>query len=305
MRATVLPKYGDPELLTVAELAMPSPGPGQILVRTAASAVNPVDIEVRSGRAAANVNQPFPLVLGWDLAGTVVDLGEGTDRFAVGDRVVAMSAQMATGVGTHAEYVALDSALAAPAPEGVELTHAAALPLAGLTADQALELLAPEPGSTLLITGAVGAVGGFAVQLAVARGVTVLALVRPSDTVAVRALGAHTVLTDDEPLPAGIADALLDTAGLPGAIAAVKDGGQAVSIVPTAAPGPERGITVRMSFVEQDGERLDRLGRLVEKGVLTLRIADSVGLSGVGAAHRRLAAGGTRGKLLVVPALDD
>lgn len=301
MRATVLPEYGGPELLVVAELPVPEPGPGQILVRTAASAVNPVDLEVRSGSAAEHIRHPFPMVLGWDLAGTVAGVGEGTGRFAVGDEVVAMSAQMATGVGTHAEYVALDAALAAPAPAGVDLVHAAALPLAGLTADQALELLAPEPGSTLLVTGAVGAVGGFAVQLAAARGVRVLAHVRPGDEESARALGAETVITSDRPVSAGVADALLETAGLPGTLAAVRDGGRAVSIVPTAAPAAERGIDVRMSFVEQDGERLARLSRLVEDGVLTLRVGGVHGLDGVGAAHRLLAAGGTRGKLLITP----
>ncbi|WP_069885823.1 NADP-dependent oxidoreductase [Streptomyces luteocolor] len=301
MRASVLHRYGGPEELTVAELPRPVPGPGQILVRAAASAVNPVDIEVRSGQAAAHVSHPFPMVLGWDLSGTVEECGSGVTRFAVGDPIVAMSAQMATGVGTHAEYVALDAALAAPAPRGVDLVEAAALPLAGLTADQALELLAPEPGSTLLVTGAVGAVGGFAVQLAAERGVKVLALARPSDVEAAKALGAHEVFTAERPVPHGAADLLLETAGQPGAVDGVRDGGRAVSIVPTAAPKAERGIDVRMSFVEQDGDRLARLSRLVSESVLTLRVGEVFSLAGVAEAHRRLAAGGSRGKLLIAP----
>ncbi|MEU7580461.1 NADP-dependent oxidoreductase [Streptomyces sp. NPDC041068] len=299
MRATVLHRYGGPEQLTVAELPRPVPGPGQILVRAAASAVNPVDIEVRSGQAASHVNHPFPMVLGWDLSGTVEECGSGVTRFAVGDRVVAMSAQMATGVGTHAEYVALDTALAAPAPRGVDLVRAAGLPLAALTADQALDLIAPEPGSTLLVTGAVGSVGGFAVQLAAERGLKVLALVRPTDVEEARALGAHEVFTAENPVPHGVADHLLETAGRPGAIDAVRDGGTAVSIVPTKPPVTERGIDVRMSFVEQDGDRLARLSRLVGESVLALRTAEVFSLDGVGEAHRRLAAGGSRGKLLI------
>lgn len=301
MRATVLPQYGEPERLVVAELPAPAPAPGQILVRTAASAVNPVDLAVRSGSAAEYVKLPFPMVLGWDLSGVVEALGEGVTRFAVGDRVVAMSAQMATGIGTHAELVALDAAIAAPAPRGADLVHAAALPLAGLTADQALEVLGAESGSSLLVTGAVGAVGGFAVQLAAARGIRVTALVRPGDEELARSLGASEVLTSDEPLPRGTVDALFETAGYAGAVAAVRDGGRAVSIVPAAAPEAERGIEVKMSFVEQDGERLAKLSGLVEAGTLTLRVADVLDFADAALAHKRLAAGGTRGKLLLAP----
>ncbi|MEU6484243.1 NADP-dependent oxidoreductase [Streptomyces sp. NPDC046887] len=303
MRATVLSRYGGPERLTVAELPRPVPGSGQILVRVAASAVNPVDIEVRSGRAAARIGHGFPMVLGWDLAGTVAQCGADAHRFATGDRVVAMSAQTATGIGTHAEYVALDERLAACAPRTGDLRRAAALPLAGLTADQALELLDPAPGDTLLVTGAVGAVGGFAVQLAAARGLTVQALVRPGDEEAARALGARAVFTDRAAVPAASADCLFDTAGDPPALAAVRDGGRAVSVVPTRPLLAERGIDVRMSFAEQDGDRLTRLSRLVDDGVLTLRVAEVFSLATVGEAHRLLAAGGTRGKLLIDPRL--
>ncbi|MFH8607513.1 NADP-dependent oxidoreductase [Streptomyces sp. NPDC018029] len=301
MRASSLPRYGGPELLTVAELPRPTPAPGQILVRVAASAVNPVDLEVRSGAAAGNIRHGFPMILGWDLSGVVEECGPEVDRFTAGDRVVAMSAQMATGVGTHAQYVALDAALAAPAPSTAELPHAAALPLAGLTAHQALEALAPPAGGTVLVTGATGAVGGFAVQLAVSRGLKVLAFGRPDDTDRLRALGAHETYSDEHPVPPGAADALLETAGLPASIAGVRDGGRAVSIVPTAPPVAERGIDVRMSFVEQDGRRLEELSALVDEGVLTLRVAATFPLAEVGEAHRRLAAGGSRGKLLISP----
>ncbi|MFK4071461.1 NADP-dependent oxidoreductase [Streptomyces sp. NPDC029674] len=301
MRASTLPRYGDPELLTVAELPRPTPAPGQILVRVAASAVNPVDLEVRSGAAAGNIRHGFPMILGWDLSGVVEECGPGVDRFTAGDRVVAMSAQMATGVGTHAQYVALDAELAAPAPRTARLPHAAALPLAGLTAHQALELLDPPAGGTVLVTGATGAVGGFAVQLAVSRGLKVLAFGRPDDADRLRALGAHETYSDEHPVPPGAADALLETAGLPASVAGVRDGGRAVSIVPTAPPVAERGIDVRMSFVEQDGRRLEKLSALVDEGVLTLRVAATFPLAEVGEAHRRLAAGGSRGKLLISP----
>ncbi|MCU7707021.1 NADP-dependent oxidoreductase [Streptomyces albidoflavus] len=301
MRASVLPRYGAPELLTVAELPRPVPGPGQILVRVAASAVNPVDLEVRSGSKSGHITHDFPMILGWDLAGVVEECGTGVTRFAPGDQVVAMSAQLATGVGTHAQYVALDAGLAARAPHTAELAHTAALPLAGLTAHQALEALAPPDGGTVLITGAAGAVGGLAVQLAVRRGLKVLAHGRPGDADRLYALGADEAFSSERPVPPGAADGLLETAGLPGAVAGVRDGGRAVSIVPLAPPVSERGVEVRMSFVEQDGRRLEELSGLVDQGVLTLRVDRTYPLAEVGAAHRRLAAGGSRGKLLISP----
>ncbi|WP_447002172.1 NADP-dependent oxidoreductase [Saccharothrix isguenensis] len=302
MRAIVLREYGDPHLLTVEELPEPRPADGQILVRTAAAAVNPVDLQVRSGAHAANVSAGFPMILGWDLAGTVVEVAPDVTRFAVGDPVIAMSAQMATGVGTYAEFVALDAALAAPAPTSVPLRDAAALPLAGLTADQALDVLDLEPGARVLVAGAAGAVGSLAVQLAVHRGLEVIGLGRVSDVDAIREAGATTVLVAGEVIPPGVADGLLDAAGLPEAITGVRDGGVAVSIVPTAAPVAERGVEVRMSFVEQDGDQLAHLASLVDKGVLALRAGTVLGFADAPEAHRRLAAGGSRGKLLLDPA---
>ncbi|GIJ27883.1 NADPH:quinone reductase [Micromonospora qiuiae] len=289
MRAVMLYEYGDPALLRVEDRPAPTAGPQQILVRVAAAAVNPVDLQVRSGENAAHVRVPFPMILGWDLAGTVVEVGAGVSAFKPGDRVVAMSAQMATGVGTYAELVALDAALAAPAPGSVPLAHAAALPLAGLTAEQALDALDLPAGRTILVTGAAGSVGGFVVELARMRSLEVIAHGRPGDTGTV------------SEIPTGVADGWIDTAGLPEAIKGVRDGGRVVSIVPTAAPVAERGIEVRMSFVEQDGLRLAHLSKLVDEGVLTIRVGEVFDFAEAPVAHARLAAGGSRGKLLLTP----
>ena len=299
MRAVMISEYGEPEVLKTGELPVPEVGPGQILVRTAGSAVNPVDLEVRSGSARNNVSVPFPMVLGWDLSGDVAAVGTEVEDFTPGDRVVAMSAQMGTGVGTHAEYVALPAAIAARAPRTAGLPEAAALPLAGLTAAQALERLSPQPGQSLVVTGAVGSVGGYAVQLAVLRGLDVVAHVREQDREQAEALGARRVVTGAGP---GLdADLLLDTAGEPASVAHVRDGGRAVSIVPTRPPVAERGISVAMSFVEQDGAGLAVLSDLVDQEKLTLRVGGRYGFDEAASAHRRLAAGGSRGKLLILP----
>lgn len=302
MRAVVLSTYGGPERLSVSELPEPAaPDPDGVLIRTAAAAVNPVDLQTRAGLHAGHSAFHPPMVLGWDLAGTVTAVGGAVTGFRVGDRVVAMSAQMATGRGTYAEVVALPADIVAHAPSSVPLTVAAGLPLAGLTARQALDRLALPEGSSVLVTGAVGSVGGLAVQLARRRGLTVVAQVRSArDEEQARALGAHRVV-DEANLPAASLDGLLETAGLPGAIGAVRDGGRAVSIVPTRAPAAERGVQVVVSHVEQDGRGLAELAALVDAGELRLRTAQELAFADASEAHRRLAAGGVRGKLLLLP----
>jgi NADPH:quinone reductase-like Zn-dependent oxidoreductase len=183
----------------------------------------------------------------------------------------------------------------------VPLIHAAALPLAGLTAEQALNRAKLAPGETALIVGAAGAVGGFALQLAHHRGATVIGLGRSADQATMTALGATTVLSSDDPVPPDVTDVVVDTAGAPIMIRAVRDGGRYVSIVPTAVPQAERGIEVLVSFVEQDGEALSRLSDLVDRGLLELRIASSYPFEKAAQAHRALAEGGVRGKILLIP----
>ncbi|MEZ3182997.1 NADP-dependent oxidoreductase [Streptomyces pimonensis] len=302
MRAVVLTTYGGPEHLSVRDVPEPAtPQPDFVLIRTAAAAVNPVDLQTRAGLHAGHSAFGPPMVLGWDLAGTVTAVGSEITDLRVGDRVVAMSAQMATGRGTYAETVALPADIVARAPASLALTHAAALPLAGLTARQALDALALPEGSSVLITGAVGSVGGLAVQLARLRGLSVVAQVRSlGDEDEARALGADRVV-DPDSLPEAEVDGLLETAGSPQAIRAVRDGGRAVSIVPTRVPAAERGIQVTVSHVEQDGPGLSALARLVDDGQVQLRIAREFAFEAAAEAHRTLAAGGARGKLLLLP----
>ncbi|MGW7425178.1 NADP-dependent oxidoreductase [Streptomyces sp. NPDC054813] len=302
MRAVVLTTYGGPERLSVSDVPEPAvPEPDGVLVRVAAAAVNPVDLQTRAGAHAEHSAFRPPMILGWDVAGTVTAVGDDVTGFRVGDPVVAMSAQMATGRGTYAETVALPADIVAPAPASVPLTTAAGLPLAALTARQALDALALPDGATLLVTGALGAVGGLAVQLARLRGLTVVAQVRSArDEDHARALGADRVVSAAR-IPVPGVDGLLETAGLPEAIGAVRDNGRAVSVVPTRVPAAERGIHVAVSHVEQDGPGLAALGSLVDGGGLRLRTAKELGFEDAPEAHRLLAAGGVRGKLLLLP----
>jgi len=267
MKAVQIDRFGGPDVLRVREVPDPEPGPGEVLVRLVASTINPVDVKVRSG-AERPTHLPLPLTLGWDLAGQVVGTGPGAHRFHPGQHVLAMSAMAATGRGTWAELVALPEHLLATAPTSVSLVDAAGLPLAGLAAAHAVEVLDPQPGHIVVVTGATGAVGGIAVQLLTLRGITVRALVR------------------DRSRAGEAADGLLDTAGitLP---QAVRAAGRYVSVVPGSLPtdGLAAGIETSMSYVNENGYRLAELVRLVDAAHLRLRTAATYPFAAVPAAH--------------------
>ncbi|MEU8704935.1 NADP-dependent oxidoreductase [Streptomyces sp. NPDC048565] len=298
MRAVTIDRYGPPSVLKVTERDRPQPGPGEVLVRVAAAAVNPVDLAVRRGEIPSPV---LPAVVGWDVSGTVVAAGPGADRFREGDRVVAAYSPLGTGTGVTAEYVALDETLVAHAPTGVPLEHAAALPLAALTAEQALEQLAPGFSGRLLVVGAAGAVGGFLVQSAALRGWRPSGLARPGDARTVAELGAAEMYSAIEALPAGAFDVVIDAAGSPRALAAVRDGGRYLSLTPFSVPEPERSIAVDVYGVRTDGTELDALARRVDEGRLTLRVACVLPFEEAPKAHALLEEGGTRGKILLSP----
>ncbi|MEO3851643.1 NADP-dependent oxidoreductase [Streptomyces sp. B8F3] len=295
MRAAVVTEFGGPEAVTIADVEVPEPGAGQVRIKVAAAAVNPVDGGTRAGVFGAAPGGTYT-GLGWDVAGTVDAAGAG---FAVGDAVVALVHGVAKPLGSHAEYVVVDGAAVAQAPTTVDAVHAATFPLNALAADQALGLLDPAPGTSLLVTGAAGALGGYAIQLAAARGVTVTGLARVSDEELVRALGAAFTTA---PAPAAY-DAVLDAAVLGGerALPWTRDGGAFAAVIPNTAPAPVRGIRTAALDVRADGPRLAELARLVDDGVLTPRVAGTYDLADAPKAHARLTEGGIRGRLVLVP----
>ncbi|SEC77761.1 NADPH:quinone reductase [Amycolatopsis tolypomycina] len=307
MRAMVIRRFGGPEVLELIEVPVPEPGPGQVRIRVAAAAVNPVDLATRSGMlSAAGVVPPREVLgLGWDVAGSIDDAGDS--GFRVGDAVIGLRDRIATPLGAYADHIVLDASAVAPAPVGVPPVEAATLPLNALTAAQALELV--ETTGTVLVTGAAGAVGGYAVALARARKLRVVAVAAEGDEPQVRAFGADEfvprgpALADRvrEAVPGGV-DAALDTAllGLD-ALDAVRGGGEFVAFAAGAAPIPLRGIRVRHVWIRADGERLAELARLAENGTLPLRVAGVLPLTEAAAAHERLAAGGLRGRLVLTP----
>ncbi|MDT9699387.1 NADP-dependent oxidoreductase [Streptomyces sp. P17] len=294
MRAVVVTTFGGPEAVEVVETEVPEPGARQVRIKVAAATLNPVDAGVRAGVFGGAGER---IGLGWDVAGTVDATGEAA-AWTVGEEVVALLYGPVKPLGTHAEYVVVDADAVAKAPAGVDAVHAATLPLNALAAVQALDLLEVTPGQSLLITGAAGALGGYAVRLAAHRGISVTALARPTDEDLVRSLGADRLADGDE----GGFDAVLDAAvlGAP-ALERVRDGGAYVGVIPGASPAPERGVRTSEIEVSADGARLAELVRLVDEGVLTLRVAETYTLDDAAKAHARLAEGGLRGRLVLVP----
>lgn len=313
MRVIEVRRYGGPEVLEEVERPEPQPVPGRVRVRVTAATVNPVDLWTREGQLTAmtpGLEPPF--LLGWELAGTVLEDGEG---FAAGQPVVGMVPWFgvaAAGIGTYAEVLSAEPGWLAPLPAGVDPVSAATVGLNGQTAAQSLDLVGLRAGATLLVTGASGAVGAFAVQLAAAAGAHVLAVAADTDDAPyLDGLGARQVLPRTAPAdlpaavraahPAGV-DALFDAAlfGQP-AIGAVRDGGVFVSASVPAAPAAERGVRADTVQTHPDAAGLAELLTALAEGRLVTRVAGTLPLAEAAEAHRRLAAGGLRGKLVLIP----
>lgn len=196
--AAVIHGYGGPEQLVVAEIPMPEPSASQVLVGVGAISVNPVDLTTRAGRNIPLSEAQFPMVLGWDVAGTVLARGTAVTDLEVGDRVAAMVFQPIDQRGTYAAHLALDGTLLAKIPDELTLQQAATLPLAALTAAQLLDEVSTDGAKTLLVTGALGAVGRYVVALAAQAGLEVLGAVAPERADDLRALGASAAVGRNE-----------------------------------------------------------------------------------------------------------
>lgn len=308
MKAVGFTEFGGPEVLQVLELPTPEPGPGEVRIRVHAATVNAVDVLQRSGPARSPDAQP-PFVPGMEAAGVVDRIGTGTDTdLSVGDRVMAIV--LADGShGAYAEQLVVPAESVVRAPHGASDVQAASLPMNGLTARLALDTLALEPGQTVAITGAAGAVGGYALQLAKAEGLRVVADTSEQDETLIKELGADVVLRRGAAypervraeVPAGV-DGLLDGASLGAPTArAVRDGGRVVTLRGYTGPG-ERDIAYEPIVVfryAREHTKLDRLRKQVEDGLITLRVARTFPAEQAAEAHRLLAAGGIRGRLVL------
>ncbi|MEU9977775.1 NADP-dependent oxidoreductase [Streptomyces sp. NPDC051014] len=280
----------------------PSPGPGQILVAVEAAGVGPWDVlEID---ASWDVGLRPPAALGVEGAGTVLAVGSGVSRFAVGDRVLAHAAPLPGGSGFWAERILIDADHAAACPADLDAVHAAALPVNGLTALQALEKLDLGRGQRLLITNGAGGTGALAVQLAAAQGVEVTATASASAAERLLGLGATEVVDYHDPhwstkVRGGFDAALIIADGTAAeALPLVRDGGRLCSLT-SDAPPEERAITSWDLYIEPDGDQLGRLAELAAAG--TLRLApEPVPLSEGPAAFTRVVSGRAGGKKIVL-----
>ena len=332
MLAAYIEAYGGPERLRVGTMPEPSPGAHDLLVDVAAASVNPIDFKLRQGKVKSMMRFDFPLILGNDLSGTVRATGSAVTRFKVGDRIIARLGK--TRIGAFAEQALVTETDAARAPSTIDLTDAAALPLAGLTAWQALfELGQLSAGQTLLVHAGAGGVGHLALQLGRWKGARVITTASAKNRERCLQLGADEVIDYrstrfDQVMRT--ADVVLDSQGgdtLLRSIAITRPGGHVISIAamptpavarawgvgapltwilafltrPERAAAKARGVNYHFLFMRPDGAQLAELVKLVDAGLLRPEIDQRYPLAEAAAALAYVEAGHAAGKVLVVP----
>ncbi|MFH8348208.1 NADP-dependent oxidoreductase [Streptomyces sp. NPDC018045] len=307
MRAISQDVTGGPDVLKETELPRPEPGPGRILIAVRAAGVNPTDWK---HRAAGLFVKTLPRVLGWDVSGVVEAVGLGVTVFAPGDEVFGM-VPYPYGVGTHAEYVVGPARAFARKPAALDHVQAGALPLAALTAHQALVDTADvRPGQRVLIHAAAGGVGHLAVQIAKAKGAHVIGTASAAKHDFLRSLGADEVIDyreTDFAEAVGPVDVVLDTIGgdtLTRSLDVVREGGTVVSILVGSTPEDEakaaaRGVRLALLIVEADHAGMREIAALAESGALRAHIAATFPLEEAAKAHEMGETGRTQGKIVL------
>jgi len=304
MKAITLQQYGGPDALELTEQPAPKVGPDQVLVRVRAAGVNPVDWKVGAGYLDAMQEVAFPLVPGWDVSGVVEQVGLDAGEFAVGDEVMGYVRKDEVQHGTYAEYVAAPVRTLARKPAALDWHQAAGLPLAGLTAYQALHRLGVARGETVLVHAAAGGVGSLGVQIAAALGARVIGTASERNHDFLRGLGAEPVGYGEE-LPARVralapdgVDAALDFVG-GGAVEQsqqlLKDPARVLSI----ADHDVRAKGGHYLFVRPDPADLAALGDLAQSGRLTVPVERALPLAEAAESWRLSQQGRTRGKLVL------
>jgi NADPH:quinone reductase-like Zn-dependent oxidoreductase len=300
MKAVVVHQYGGPEVLKFEDYPDPAPGQGEVLVRVAATSVNPIDYKRRAGLTKDFYPIQFPGLIGVDIAGTVVKIGPGVEGFSAGDQVFAIAAN------TYAELCVVNAASLAKIPKGLDLIQAAALPLVTTTGNQLISATGIKAGQTVLVVGAAGNVGRSAVFTAKQRGATVIAGVLKAQMGETKTIGADQVLaTDDDNAVANLPmlDVVADTVNGKTAeklIAKVKPGGVFASVLgapQNAAKYPS--VKVVQVFVKPDRKTLEFMAEAVRDGKLVIPISQKLPLSKAAEAQAAAEKGGV-GKVLLV-----
>lgn len=312
MRAVAEEKFGGP----IALMDMPTPGigMGEVLIRVRAAGVNPFDWKVADGVLKDEKRHRFPLILGFDAAGVVERVGAGVTRFSEGDEVFGYLSKPVMGEGTYAEYVVVPAAIAARKPKAVGFAEAAALPMPALTAMDLVDAVDLGEGETVLIVGATGGVGTYAVQLATRRGARVIATARQVNEAFVRELGAtqtidHTRKDLVEAVraahPSGI-EAIIDMVSDPEMLSRMagllKKGGRLASSVFAADVESlaERSLKATNIGMQPSARRLEELSRMVDAGEISVRLERTFPLERALEALEESRTGHVRGKIVLL-----
>jgi NADPH:quinone reductase-like Zn-dependent oxidoreductase len=307
-RAVGITRPGGPEVLAVVEREVREPGPGELRIAVGAAAVNPTDIGLRQ-RGADEL--PPPWVPGMDAAGAVESVGAGVVHVAAGDAVMAVVAPRRVEGGAQGALVVVPAASVVPVPDGMTPAQAATLPMNGLTALHGLALLGLVEGQTLLVTGGAGLLASYVIPIAKRRALRVLADAAPKDEALVSSFGADVLLPRGDALVAAVrtevpegVDAVFDTALLRRAMfPAIRQGGALAVVRTWDGDDVEQGIRIEKVQVWTVLERTDWLQEVRElagEGVLLPRVAGTYPPEAAGDAHRRLEAGGLRGRDVIV-----
>ncbi|WP_067934017.1 NADP-dependent oxidoreductase [Alicyclobacillus kakegawensis] len=306
MRAVYIEAYGGKEQLKYGELPRPAIGADDVLIEVHAAGVNPVDWKIREGYLKQRLNYTFPLILGWDAAGVVVETGSNVTQFQVGDKVFTRPEIERNG--SYAEYLAVVERLVAPMPKNISFEEAASIPLAGLTAWQALvDTAHVQSGDKVLVHAGAGGVGVYAIQIAKAYGAHVATTVSERNLDLVRSLGADVVIDyvrEDFVERVRDYDIVLDTMG--GDVQrrsydVLKPGGILVSIINPPDPDTAAKHRVRAEyfFLEPDGKKLAKLGELVEQGRVRPVVGHVFALEQAAKAHELSESHHARGKIVL------
>ena len=309
MRAIAVHEWGGRDKLELIERETPPVAPDGVLLRIRAAALNPIDAKIREGKLASKFPYHFPVILGWDAAGVVEEVGPAVTWFKPGDAAYGYCRRHELEFGTYGEYVTVPEGFLAHMPEQLSFEQAAAIPLTGLTAHQGLEMLGLRGGEYLFVTGGAGGVGHMVVQLAVERGARVVATASPENHDFLRELGAEPLDYHDPDLlehwreltgGAG-ADAAFDLFGgedQEQAFSVLRKGGRLVSLA--APPEPRDCFETRYMFVRPSGYDIgEHLTPLINEGSLMPHIQDSYPLAAAAEAMEVLEGGHVRGKLVL------
>ena len=313
MKAVQIARFGPPEVLEPVDLPTPEPIPTEVLVRVQAAGVNPVDWKTRAGGGRGSALYDLPIVLCWDVAGVVDQVGGGVTRFAVGDEVFGMP-WFPRLAGAYAEYVTAPSRQFARIPDALDTVYAGGLPLAGLTAWQALvDTARLERGDRVLIHAAAGGVGHLAVQIAKARGAHIIATARANKHEFLRGLGVEKLIDYTDvafEAEAGEVDVVLDLVGTEDygmrSLQTLREDGLLIQ-VPSSAPesvkhaARDQGKRATGILVEPDGHALEQLAALADAGELRVEVAEALPLEQAARAHALGEEGRVQGKLVLVP----